>query len=356
MSRRPVVGVLLLVWGATAGARTLRVPAEYPTIRNAAFAASEDDTVLVAPGTYRDRFTIGNKNIVLRGEMGADATVIDGSISTGNVITLVRNDRSMILEDLTITGGSFNPASPECTGAGIYINRGDAIVQRCKLIHNQGSAVGGIDVYFFSHPLIRDCLIAHNKGGGIFIETDTGSPGPAAELYNNTVVHNTGYGISIVKGARAIIEHNTVAYNAGDGIRSEITPGSGDGNNCYITVRNSIVTHNVGGGIVRRITLGACYTLECNDVWGNAGVQDGVAGNYQGWSQGDLCFNGRGPGDVSFDPVYRDAAHDDFLLAPESPLFTLCVPSSCGALGAGNECTTVVEATTWGAVKSLYRD
>ncbi len=354
MSRRFVVGVLLVVWGASAGARTLRVPADYPTIRNAAFEAGDGDTVLVGPGTYRDRLTIWQKNIVLRGEMGADATVIDGSVGIGNVITLVRNTRSMILEDLTITGGSFNPASPECTGAAVYINHGDATVQRCKMIQNQGSAVGGVDVYFFSRPLIRDCFIARNKGGGIIIETDTGEPGPAAELYNNTVVHNTGYGIGVIKGARAIIENNTVAYNTGDGIRSEITLGSGDGK-CFVTVRNSIVTHNAGGGIVRRETLGACYTLECNDVWGNAGVQGGVIGNYQGYSTGDGCFGGRGAGDVSFDPVYRNAAGDDFRLAPESPLFTLCVPGSCGVLGAGNECTNAVEAKTWSAVKLLYR-
>lgn len=355
MFRRPLVGVLLVVWGASAGARTLRVPDDYPTIRNAAFEADEGDTVLVGPGTYRDRLTIRQKNIVLRGEMGADATVIDGSVGVGNVITLGRNGRSMIVEDLTITGGSFNSAAPECTGAGVYINQGHATVQRCKLIENQGSAVGGIDVYFFSRPLIRDCFIAHNKGGGIMIETDTGEPGVSAELYNNTVVRNTGYGIAIIKGARAIIENNTVAYNTGDGIRSEITLGSGDGQ-CFVTVRNSIVTHNTGGGIVRRETLGACYTLECNDVWGNAGVQGGVVGNYQGYSPGDGCFGGRGAGDVSFDPIYRNAAGDDYLIATESPLFSLCVPSSCGALGAGNECITAVESTSWSAVKSLFRD
>lgn len=45
------VGLLLLLPSGTL-AVTLRVPAEFPTIRAAALAAVEGDTILVAPGTY----------------------------------------------------------------------------------------------------------------------------------------------------------------------------------------------------------------------------------------------------------------------------------------------------------------
>ena len=354
MSRLWCVCAALVFVPAGAVAATWHVPNDFPTIRRAVFEAAEDDTVLVAPGTYRDRFTIRDKNVVVRGAMGADATILDGSIGIGNVITLVNTDRSMIIEDLTITGGSFNVVAAESTGAAVYVNHGQPTIQRCKLVENNGNAVGGVDVYFFSQPLIRDCWIAYNTGGGIFIETDTGVPGPEAEIINCTIVRNQGYGISVIKGGRARIESSTIAFNEGDGVRSEMTLGTGDAK-CYVTVRKSILSHNAGGGIVRRQTLGTCYTLECNDVWGNAGVTGGVEGNYQGYSTGDPCFSGRGAGDVSFNPLYEDAANDNYLLSAQSPLLQLCQPGSCGALGANNDCTTAVVPTTWSAVKSLYR-
>ena len=358
MSRRWLAGALLLLAPATAGGRTLHVPSEYPTARRAAFEASEGDTVQLAAGTFVDRFTIGgplhgNKNIVLRG-MGRGITVLDGSLAAGNVVTLIGCGRGMIIEDMTITGGTFNRVAAESTGAAVYVNSGDPTIQRCNLVENHGNAAGGVDVYFFSRPLIKDCLIAYNTGGGILIETDTGSPGPAAEVRNNTIVRNTGGGISIIKGARALVENCTIAYNTADGISSEITQGTGTAK-CYITVRRNIISHNGGGGIVQELTLGACYTLECNDVWGNAGVTGGVPGNYQGYSSGDPCFTGRGAGDVSFDPLYQDAANDNFLLSTASPLYQLCDPQSCGALGADTDCANPVESMTWGQVKALFR-
>ncbi|HZM14937.1 MAG TPA: right-handed parallel beta-helix repeat-containing protein [Candidatus Krumholzibacteria bacterium] len=360
MSRLWLAGVVFLTLPATTGGRTLQVPADYPTVRRAVYEAADGDTVQLAAGTFVDRFTIGgnplnnpNRNIVLRG-VSRDATILDGSSATGNVVTLIGCQRSMIIEDMTITGGTFNRVSVESTGAAVYVNGGHPTIQRCNLVENHGNAAGGVDIYFFSQPLIRDCIIAYNTGGGILIETDTGAPGPAAEVRNNTIVRNQGGGISVIKGARALVENCTIAYNSADGVSSEITQGTGTAM-CYVTVRRNIITHNGGGGIVRELTLGTCYTLECNDVWGNAGVTGGVMGNYQGYSSGDPCFSGRGAGDVSFDPLYQDVANDNFLLSGGSPLYQLCVPGSCGALGADTDCADPVQSVTWSEVKALFR-
>lgn len=354
MGLRWVAVAVLALLASPAAARTLHVPAEVSTIRRAVFEAAEGDTVLVAPGTYRERFTIRDKNIVLRSELGAGSTTIDGSIGVGNVVSVGSTtqglvDRRTLIEGFTIVGGSFNAAAPESTGAAIYVNRSHPTIRGCTLTLNDGNAVGGVAVYFFSHPRIQDCWIGYNQGGGIFVETDTGLPGPAAEIVNSFVVRNRGYGISVIKGGRAVIENTTVAYNAGDGVRGEITQGIGQGF-CYVTVRRSIVSHNLGGGIVQRLTGRVCYTLECNDLWQN------VEGAYPGSNPGNPCFPGRGTGDVAIDPAYRDADADDFLIAQNSPLKQLCRPTSCGSLGAGNECSTAVEETTWGGVKALYRD
>ena len=66
---------------SAAGAATLRVPADFPTLQAAIDAAADGDIVQVAPGTYsgagnRDIDFLG-KAISLRSEEGAEATVVD---------------------------------------------------------------------------------------------------------------------------------------------------------------------------------------------------------------------------------------------------------------------------------------
>ena len=77
MSNAPLFA-LIVSGGALAA--TVRVPGDQPTIQAGIFAASEHDTVLVAPGTYTGD---GNKNLYLNGvdrvllsEGGAEVTMI----------------------------------------------------------------------------------------------------------------------------------------------------------------------------------------------------------------------------------------------------------------------------------------
>ncbi|UCE02405.1 MAG: right-handed parallel beta-helix repeat-containing protein [Candidatus Latescibacterota bacterium] len=349
MSRLGVVVALALCVQATASARTLRV-SPGGSVTAAVNSASEGDTVLVEPGTYQERFSLSGKDIVLRGEMGAEVTTIHGRLPNqkGNVLTFEFVTRNMVIEDLTITGGLFNDVHPESVGTAIYINRGSPTIQRCILRDNDANAGGGVAAYFFSKPLIRDCWVGYNKGGGIFVETHDGDGvGDVAEIYNTYVVRNTGFGISAIKGAEVIVENCTVAYNSGDGVRAEITSGFGAAKT-YVTVRNSIITDNNGGGIIRH-DVGVCFTLGCNDVWNNQ------LGEWVGTNPGDPCFPGRGGGSNSIEPVYVDVGSDNFLLAQNSPLFGLCVPGGCGALGAENECSTSVSRRSWSRIKELYR-
>ena len=348
MSLRLVVLAVALALPLAATATTLRVPSEYGTIRAATFVAVDGDTVIVSPGTYLDRFTIHDKSIVLRGETRAADTILDGSLALGNVITLHRVGRGMIVEDLTITGGAFNTVAPESVGTAVYVNQGAPTIQRCILTRNHATAGGGVYAAFFSTPLVRDCWIAYNDGGGIFIETHDGlASGPRAELRNTFIVRNTGFGISVTRGAKATIKNCTIAYNSGDGLRSEL--GAGGAGKCYIAMHRSLVTNHGGAGVIRRDT-GVCFDLQCNDVWENLG------GNYVGSSPGDPCFTGRGVGDVSIDPQYADPTMDRFELAPTSVLLTVfCGPGSCGAPGAGNSCTISVQQSSWGALKEKYR-
>ena len=59
--------------------KTIRVPGDYPTIQQAIDASINGDTVLVAPGTYKETFDYKQKAITVKSSNGPFETVIDGN-------------------------------------------------------------------------------------------------------------------------------------------------------------------------------------------------------------------------------------------------------------------------------------
>lgn len=50
------------------GGRTISVPKDYSTIQAAIDAAEDGDTIVAAPGTYRETINFKGKNIILQSE------------------------------------------------------------------------------------------------------------------------------------------------------------------------------------------------------------------------------------------------------------------------------------------------
>ncbi len=349
MARRFFAFAIACVAPVAATALTIHVPGQSTTIQSAILQASSSqvDTVLVAPGTYRERPYIINKNVVLRGSGGAAVTTLDGGLA-GNVLTVSFVTRACIIEDLTITGGE--QTTRDSVGAGIYINQASPTVRRCRLVENRGRAGGGIAAYVYSEPLIEQCWVAYNAGGGIYLETGPADMGSTfAEIKDTAIVRNQGTAVYVFRGARARLRNCTIAYNASDGLRTD--------QNGRVVISNCIISHNAGAGIYRYDPTACIRPLSCNNVYGNPN------GNYRGTSPGDACFPGRGSGDVSFDPCYQNAELDNFHLQLNSPLCLLRQPGACGLLGAFDDpcsggsgsCVVEVENSTWGQVKQHYR-
>lgn len=346
--------LVALAWGVVAvplaaSAVTIRVPDHAATIQSAISLASPSqvDTVLVAPGTYFERPYIVGKHVVLRGQAGAENTIVHGS-QAGNVLTVNFVSRNCIIEDLTFTGGKAT--STDSVGAGIYLNQASPTIQRCRLVDNESRSGGGLAAYVHCEPLIKDCWVAHNIGGGIYIELGRADQGTTwGDIVNTVVVRNTGNGVFVWKGARVRLTNCTIAHNAADGITSNQLG--------RVAVENCLVAFNGGGGVVR-LDPTVCYRpMGCNDVYMNAG------GNYLGTNPGDSCYPGRGSGDVSIDPCFQNADADNYHLQRTSPLCTLREPGACGVIGAyedpcsgiiGN-CVVSVTPATWTRVKGFYR-
>jgi len=73
------IAALVGLPGLSAGAATLRVPGQFPTIQGAIDASRPGDVVLVGPGTYVESLNIEDKGLLtLESEAGPESTIIDG--------------------------------------------------------------------------------------------------------------------------------------------------------------------------------------------------------------------------------------------------------------------------------------
>lgn len=69
-----------------AGAVTVHVPGDYPTINAAIDASSTGDIILVDPGTYDEILNFDGKDLVITGDVNDPSnTVIDGIGATYGV-------------------------------------------------------------------------------------------------------------------------------------------------------------------------------------------------------------------------------------------------------------------------------
>ncbi|MCH7798757.1 MAG: right-handed parallel beta-helix repeat-containing protein [Planctomycetes bacterium] len=196
------IRMLAVVLGtvSVAGAATLRVPAEYPTIQAAMTAAAlSGDTVLVADGTYTG---VGNtnllfnmKSLIVRSENGPAQCIIDCA-GLGSGFTFFGEPPTSVVDGFTIINGggspgpgiymyyNSNPSISNCIirgntsgqegGGGIYCALANPTITNCTITGNWGAAGGGVYL-MMSSPTIRNCVIAGNTagalGGGIYCDT-----------------------------------------------------------------------------------------------------------------------------------------------------------------------------------------
>ena len=231
------------------GERIKHVPAEYPTIQDAIDAAWDEDTVLVAPGTYYENINFLGKAIIVASHFIYDynpatieATIIDGSYpynpDSASVVRFVSGEGSnSILEGFTITGGTgtsqLGPGRPEHQGGGIFCSYSSPTIINNLIIGNyipdHGSDFdwgGGIGC-LVSSPTIANNLILNNSvlgydvGGGICLKNG-GSP----VIVNNTLSNNNRDAICIWGTDDFTICNNIVADNDGSGIYFVSSPPS----------------------------------------------------------------------------------------------------------------------------------
>jgi len=250
--RKYILWLTVLVLSvATAGAATINVPGDQPTIQAGIDAAAlSGDTVLVARDTYtgdgnRD-IDFGGKAVVLLSQSGPDVTIIDcqgtESVPYRGFYFHTGEDSTAIIEGFTIRNG-HGPLY----GVFVTVSRGGAIlcdsissprITNCVFESNAVASAGGgtggaIYCTGGSSPIIEDCRFTGNtadgglqgKGGGV------GTEGAAAVFVNCTFSGNSaclGGGVSIQDSVAyfdncEFTGNSALAYDAGK------TGGSGAG-------------------------------------------------------------------------------------------------------------------------------
>lgn len=228
-----------LLAGPVWAQKTIHVPGDASSIQAGINAASDGDTVLVAPGTYVENIDFKGKAITVASSGGAATTTIDGG-QNGVVVTFVNNEtRASVINGFTIT----DDAPPLPTQVTV---RADGIL---------------VDV---ANPTITNNIITNNRGYGI--EIAYGS----AYISGNTITHTStagdprqdfgcdyddGDGV-FIGGASAgildppVIDHNTVEQNVGHC--------EGGGIGLFAALPSTIISNNIiannqslgyGGGV-----------------------------------------------------------------------------------------------------------
>jgi serine protease len=335
------------------------VPLDYPSIQAAVDSAVAGDTVLVAPGTYRETVDTRGTPILLLSESGAASTVIDPAY--GGPAVWIRDGASVrgftlrrgagawpvggcvyvtgvgagVVENI-IEDGTGSWGIDASWGGGILVNGGDALIEE-NWIRNNRAVLSGGGIAVYDAATIRNNRIEGNSCGESWRGMEQGGAGVylhgAVLLEGNLILGNvaaagSGAGVFAEFGLEEI-RNNTVVGNRGGGIRAE----GG-------TVARNIVASDDAYGI-----LAGCLQVTCNLGWHNAG------GNFD---LGPSCDPAQGQNIVS-DPAFCDPENGDYSLAPSSPANGQ-VPG-CGLIGAlpATCADTPVRSSTWGRLKSLYR-
>jgi len=303
--------VALLVCGS-AVASTIKVPADQPTIQDGINAAVNGDTVLVAPGTYKENINFNGKAIVVRSSGGPKVTIIDGG-GLGAVVTFSTGETNgSVLSGFTIQHGSasgvyMNFASPVVKnniiannnaefGAGMYIGGAStARVLRNTFIGNVASAGGGaIELFAAGNVFIENNRITKNNGGG---------EGGAIDMVNEAdeiIVQNLMYDDVASSGTEfySLIPQSTTGYRlinntiVSTNVNADATVVA-DGFNTNAKIINNVI---VAPGTSAALICNPIYQdgppiVKFNDAWSPKGIWYGGMCAEDGGIKGNISAN-----------------------------------------------------------------
>jgi plastocyanin len=276
--------------------RTIKVPADAPTVQGAVSQANPGDLVLVSPGTYKEAVVVNRPNIVIRG-VDRNKTVLEGSFQLPNgftvtapgvaienltvrdyvangifwtgvdgyrasYITAYRNGQYGIYSDKSVDGRFDNSYASGSGDSGFYVGeckQCNAVVTNVLAEYNQlGFSATNASQFFVINSTWR------NNRAGIVPNSDTGGAGPQS---NGVFAANRVYANQDPKAART----TSSEYDLDFGIGVALIGSTDD------IVTKNLVLAQVRGGIVIAPDPAVPITPTGNKVTNNIVRGSGIA-------------------------------------------------------------------------------
>ena len=309
---------ILIVGGTSVCATVIRVPDDYKKIEQAIQVAITGDTIIIEPGSYLlgyGNIVITQKILTIKSEKGPSETTIIGR-GDSPVISVLKESRA-IIDGFTITA-RVDVDYSVLKGGGVYCGPLSSPTISNNIIKGNRSVFGGgIYCAETSSPVILDNEIIENEamtsGGGVF--SFKSSPEVARNKFIANLAGNSG-GAVFCNRDRAMVTNNVMWKNKarfGGGVASD---------RAAAAVLNNTITENeaaYGGGIM---VDGGPVRIVNVILWKNTG--DFYFKGFSPFSKpafsniSDGDFMGTN-GNISTDPLFKDAQNGDFTLREESP-------------------------------------
>ena len=206
---------------------TINVPKDQPTIQAGINAAANGDTVLVAPGTYKENIDFKGNAITLLSSGGAASTTIDGG-GHGPVVLFANGEtRNSVINGFTIRNGG--PTTNGVRGGGISIMNAGPTILNNVVTNNMCSAISTrFGTALIEGNVLSQTLQSNCENSGLYIAN---SPTNAHSIVIGNIIEQNVYGdasgsggIQLYETAGEVIENNVIRNNAtagrGGGIAS----------------------------------------------------------------------------------------------------------------------------------------
>ncbi|MBC8230700.1 right-handed parallel beta-helix repeat-containing protein [bacterium] len=194
-------------------ANIIRVPQEHKAIQAALNVSKKGDTIIVAPGKYREELSL------------KDGVTLEGSGETSvlNLTVKALNVKGAVISDFVLEGGTKD------SHFGIFCRQAEVTVKNMTIVgfhHGISSEASKI--------IVKHNTIVDSFNVGIYVTTDS-----EALIEENQVIDNEGAGMIISSSGRNIlVVGNALRRNDAAGI--ECT-------NASPTIRRNVITQNTFG-------------------------------------------------------------------------------------------------------------